>query len=36
MLQMRRSSFRNESEGVGGGGGVWSFGVDMRGESLQK
>ena len=31
-LQMRRSSFRKESEGVWWG----SFGVDTRGESLQK
>ena len=33
-LPMRRLSFRNESEGGGGGGG--SFGVNTRGESLQK
>ena len=37
---MRRSSFRDESEGVclrgGGGGEGWSLGVDMMGESLQK
>ena len=31
-LPMRRLSFRNESEGGGGG----SFGVNTRGESLQK